>query len=489
MIQQAPILIIGAGIGGLSAAIHLAAAGHKVIIFEKNDTVGGKMSQHHALGYRWDRGPSVITMRHVFEQLFHTANRQLDDYLTLLPVDPLTRYFYADGHQLDATSNLAHMTTQIEQLNPRDVPGYLAYLAYAARIHHITGPVFIYDQPPTLKSFLKVPPPDWLRVDGLRTMNQAINRFVQDPHLRQLLGRFATYVGASPYQAPATLNVIAHVEMTQGVYYPQGGIYQIAHAFRQLAEELGVTIHTGTPVDKILIRHGSATALRLKAGDEVRGGAIISNLDVTTTRHHLLPSAYHQTPQDTSCSGFILLLGVNHTFPALAHHNIFFSADYPAEFHDIFTLGRPPLDPTIYLAITSKTDPQHAPAGAENWFILVNVPALNNKFDWAVHAPAYRDQILAALAARGFDARPHLAYSQILTPHDLQTETGAWRGALYGHSSNSPLAAFRRPHNRAPDLPGLYFTGGTTHPGGGVPMVTLSGRVAAHLLMQDLHSP
>lgn len=484
-----PLIIIGAGIGGLATAVRLAAAGKKVVIYEKNERVGGKMSAVESDGFRWDTGPSVITMRHVFADLFAAAGRRLEDYLTLEPVEPLTRYFYTDGTILDATSDLARMSQQIAQIDERDVEGYLAYLAYAARIHRLTGPVFIYDQPPTWRSFLRVPMRDWFKVDGLRTMDKAIASFVHSPHLRQLLGRFATYVGASPYLAPATLNVIAHVELTGGVWYPRGGIYEIARAMAQLAQELGVEIHTNCGVAEIMLDKGRATGVVLKNGERVAGTAVISNLDVTTTRQHLLPRQYAQEPQEPSCSGFIMMLGINRQYPQLAHHNIFFSADYPAEFEAIFEQGLPPDDPTIYVAITSKSDPDHAPAGCENWFILTNVPPLGDAYDWQQQKQAYRDLVLARLTDHGVDVRPHIVAEHIWTPEDLVQHNGAWRGALYGASSNNPFAAFRRPHNRASDISELYFVGGTTHPGGGVPMVTLSGKVVADLILQAREVP
>jgi phytoene desaturase len=214
--------------------------------------------------------------------------------------------------------------------------------------------------------------------------------------------------------------------------------------------------------------------------------AVISNLDVTNTYRRLLPGRAAPPPPDPSCSGFILLLGVEKSHPGLAHHNIFFSADYPAEFQQIFQEGRPPADPTIYVAISAKSDPHHAPAGCENWFVLVNAPPLGDAFDWSAQAESYRDLVLDRLAAYGYALRTHIRHQQILTPQDLADQSGAYRGALYGASSNSRLAAFRRPHNRSKDISGLYFAGGTTHPGGGVPMVTLSGRVAAKLLLADL---
>ena len=488
-----PVVIIGGGIGGLSAAIRLAVAEQRVILFEQNSAVGGKMGEIRVDGFRWDTGPSVITMRHVLEDLFAAAGRRLEDYLTLIPVEPLTRYFYPDGTVLDATRDLSRMAEQIARLDERDVEGYLAYLAYAARLHRITGPVFIYDRPPTPRSLLRVSPGDTRHVDAWRSMDAAIRGFVRSPHLRQLLGRFATYVGASPYRAPATLNVIAHVELTGGVWYPRGGIYAIARALERLARECGVEIHTGCGVEQIIVQQGVVQGVKLASGQTVPARAVIANVDVATVYEHLLPataalraSRRRLANAETSCSGFILLLGVDGLHPQLAHHNIFFSSDYPREFDDIFRRGQPPDDPTLYVAITSKTDAEDAPAGSENWFVLVNAPALGPAFDWRSRAAAYRDQVLARLADRGLDVRQRIRSERMLTPLDLETLTGARRGALYGLSSNNPLAAFRRPHNRARDVRGLYFAGGTTHPGGGVPMVTLSGAAAAHLLLDDL---
>jgi phytoene desaturase len=491
-----PILIIGAGIGGLSAAIRLAAAGQRVVVLEQNEVVGGKMGQFTAAGFRWDTGPSVITMRHVFEELFAAAGRRLTDYLTLEPVDPLTRYFYPGGTRLDVTRDWPTLAAQIAAIEPRDVQGYLTFLAYAAKLHAITGPVFIYDQPPSWRSFLGVSPLELLKIDPWLTLDQVIRRHVRSPQLRQLLGRFATYVGASPYLAPATLGVIADVELTGGVWYPRGGIYAIATALQQLAGELGVEIRTSCAVAQIAVQAGRARGVILADGTRLDATAVIANVDVATVYTKLLPTetvtgkrqrASQQV--EPSCSGYVLLLGVEGHHPALAHHNIFFAPDYRREFNDIFQRGMPPRDPTIYVAITSKSDPTHAPPGCENWFVLVNAPALGsggeNNFDWATEEERYRDHLLATLAGFGVEIRDRIRHITVRTPVDLAERTGAWRGALYGISSNKALNAFRRPHNRAVDLRGLYFVGGTTHPGGGVPMVTLSGKVAAELVLAD----
>lgn len=488
-----PVIVIGAGIGGLSAAIHLARAGQRVLVLEKNQKVGGKMSEYRHAGYRWDTGPSVITMRNVFEDLFNSAGKRLEDYVEFCPVDPLTRYFFADGVRLDLWRDLSKTLEQIRSLKERDVEGYLAYLAYAARLHRILGPVFIYDQPPSLSSLRKVSPWDALRFDGLRSMQSAIESYVGSAHLRQLLGRFATYVGASPFRAPATLNVIADVELNQGVWYPRGGVYQLARALQRLALEMGVQVRTNNEVIRIEVRDGRAAGVRLASGEVLASSALIANLDVITVYNQLLPQdhryqrkAKRLSQREPSCSGFIMLLGVRGEHPELAHHNIFFSGNYAREFDEIFLQGIPPDEPTIYLAITQRATLQDAPEGAENWFVLVNAPALSSAWDWGVEAEGYAERLLDRLAARGLDIRTQIEVQRLITPNDLEKSSGAWRGALYGNSSNSRLAAFRRPHNRASDVKSLYFCGGTSHPGGGVPMVALSGKVASQMVINDL---
>jgi phytoene desaturase len=490
--------IVGGGLGSMSAAIHLAAKGWQVTIWEKEAKVGGKMGEISEAGYRWDTGPTVITLRHVLEDLFRTAGHRTRDYLTLVPIDPLTRYHYPDGTVLDISASLAQTVADIEALDERDVTGYLDLLSYAARMYWITAPVILYNDPPTLRSVLNLPPNDLARVDFIRSMDQAIRAHVRSPYLRQLFARYATYLGASPYRARAFLSVIAHVELTAGLWYPRGGTYAIARAYRRLAEELGVEIHTNAQVTRILVENGRATGVELSSGAVERADAIIAGVDATTVYHDLLSDAASGLPghaqrlrrwteRPFSCSGFVLYLGVDRRHPQLTHHNIFFTSNYPAEFSAIFDRGVPYHEPTVYVAITSKTDADHAPEDGENWYVMTNVPptSAGAAWDWERNAQEYRDRVLDRLATFGLDVRDHIRAEHMLTPLDIQRKTGAWRGALYGHSFNKLLASFQRPHNRSSDVRSLYFAGGTTHPGGGVPMVTLSGKTAARLVQQD----
>lgn len=487
-----PIFVIGAGIGGLSAAIRLQAAGQKVIVLERNRRVGGKMGEVRDSGYRWDTGPSVLTMRGVFEELFEAAGRKLDDFITLDAIDPLTRYFFPDGSRIDIHREIDATVKEISAYSPQDAEGYRHYLEYVRRLHAVLGPVFIYNDPPSWRRLFEVSPLEALRFDGIRTMQRAIDSHVTSGRLRKILGRFATYVGASPFQAPATLNVIGHVELNEGVWYPRGGMYRLARALEQLAIDLGVEFWMSTAVQEILVQAGQVSGLRLEDGRQIRARTVLANVDVRVVYEQLLPPDSQVREmrkrlqgQELSSSGFILELGVRKQHPELMHHNIFFSSDYRQEFGQIFRERRPPSDPTIYVAITSKSTKEDAPEGCENWFVLVNVPPAGDGWGWDAEAQGYRDLILQRLKVHGYDIEGSIEVERMVTPLDLERQSGAWKGALYGSSSNSRWAAFRRVHNRASHPRGLYFAGGTTHPGGGVPMAALSGRVASDMILAD----
>ena len=481
------VIIIGAGIGGLSAAIRLAHEGYHVSIYEQLDRPGGKMGELRAEGFRFDTGPSVITMRHVFEQLWREVGCDLTDYVQLVPLDPLTRYFWRDGLVLDATTNEDVMCARISTFAPQDVHGYRKFMRYVQKLYDTISEPFLYRQQPGLLDLFKLPLTDVFKIDALRTMHQAVRAHFTDPHLIQLFDRFATYNGSSPYQAPATLNVIAHVEMGMGGWYSRGGVFQLAKAFERLAKELGVEIHYETPVAEICTTVNTVNGIRLKSGETINADNVIANADVAWTYETLLPNRANAKQStlrlEPSCSGFVLLLGAQGQHNELAHHNIFFSDDYPREFDDIFKRKIAPSDPTLYLCITSKTDPNHAPANHENWFVLANAPYLSNAFDWDEQRAPYVSQIKQQLFERTTQTTE--TFEHVMTPLDLQNTYGGNRGAIYGFSSNTKLAAFMRPNNRARGIKKLYFANGSAHPGGGVPLVTLSGMAAADCVLQD----
>lgn len=490
-LPSSQVIVVGAGLGGLATAIRLAAAGRRVLILEQNERVGGKLNLLQEAGYTFDTGPSLLTMPWVIEELFAAAGRRMADYLTLEQIEPTCRYHWLDGTTFNAWQRLPQLIQEVERLSPADVPGLFRFLAHTARIYDAVADTFL------LKPFgglheLVTPrlARDGLRIDALRSVDAAVRSFFRSPYLRQVFNRYATYNGSSPYRSPATFNVIAYIEFAEGGWYVRGGMYSLARALQQLAADLGVELRTSTPVARIAYQEGRVSGVHLASGERLPAAQVVVNADPSYAYRTLLPgqerTAARLARQETSCSGFVLFLGVNRVYAQLAHHNIFFSSDYPREFAAIFEKGVPAADPTIYVAATALTDPEHAPPGHMNLFVLVNAPTLGPRVHWEREAAAYRNLIVARLELMGLsDLGRHIVYERIWTPADIAARYNATGGAIYGWASNSPFAAFLRPPLRARGIDGLYFVGGGTHPGGGIPLVLLSGRAVAEYLAAD----
>jgi phytoene desaturase len=513
------IVIIGAGIGGLSTAIRLAAHGYSVRIVERQPQVGGKLNQLKMDGFSFDTGPSLITMPHVFHDLFRAANRHMEDYLDLIPLVITCRYFYRDGLILNAWRDIERLTAEFVHLNPHDGAAFARFLAFTRTIYEAAADPFLYHSLGSplavlttfIRYVLKGHPgvvdsvSESSVVMRLRavfaalspmTLDECVHNFFVDEHLCQLFDRYATYNGSSPYRVGAVYSIIPYVELANGGWYPRGGIYAVAEALERLARELGVEIETNCAVRRILVEREKACGVVLADGRVIRSAAVIANSDVVTTQSELLSPTVvtirrlHKLQSlEPSCSGFVLLLGTDKQYPQLAHHNIFFSDDYPGEFEDLFTRHMPVRNPTIYVCATTRSDASQAPAGHENLFILVNAPYLTKTSDWQCDAPVYRERILALLASYVqidlHDIREHIVCEAMLTPEDFKQKYGANAGSIYGLSSNARMAPFTRPGNRSKEIRGLYYVGGSTHPGGGVPLVMLSGKIVAELVVED----
>jgi phytoene desaturase len=491
---RSDIIIVGGGLGGLAAAIRLAGAGHRVRLLEKNERVGGKMNIAEAGGYRWDTGPSLFTMPWVVRELYESVGRRTDDSLTIVPVDPVCRYRWPDGTQWDHRAALADLIREITRLSPPDAIGFFRFMAFAARIYRATSGPFLLAPFRGWQDF--VTPrfiTDAPALDPLRTVDQAVSRYFRSPHLRQVFNRYATYNGSSPYRAPATFSIIPYIEFAEGGWYIRGGMYRLAESLQELAESLGVEIATHSEVTEVLIRDGVSHGVRLGDGRELTADRVIVNVDALHGLRHLVAPEHRRRWHDAridrmepSCSGFVLLLGIDRDYPELTHHNIFFSPDYPAEFRAIFDLGVPAPDPTIYVAATCRSDPEHAPPGAMNLYVLVNAPATGDRVQWEREAPAYRDLVVRVLERRGLPGlSEYIRAEQIITPADFAARYRGWRGSLYGPSSNGMFSAFLRPPIVSPDVQRLYFVGGATHPGGGIPLVLLSGRAVAETIARE----
>lgn len=490
------IVVVGAGLGGIGAAVRLAAGGHKVTLLEKNTLPGGKMNLHEAGGFRFDTGPSLVTLPGILADTFRAAGRRIEDYLTLKPLDPICRYRFADGSGLDVSPNLPRLVSEVGRLTPGDVTGLFRFLAYARTLFERAGPVFLLRERPRARDLMSKRGLDAARIDAHLSMHRVVRRYFRDPRLVQLFDRYATYNGSSPYRAPATLSVIPYIELAGGGWYIEGGLYRLVEGLMRVAGELGVNFYAGTEVAEILVeprsglRGARASGVRFKGGGTLLADSLVVNADPLYAYPSLVPEEFHDrrlmrrmAGLEPSCSGFVLLLGVRGDYPQLAHHNIFFSHDYKAEFDYIFERRQPAPNPTIYVACTSKSDPNQAPPGHLNLFVLVNAPALTTEADWPAWREAYRERILTRLEEVGLAGlRERIVYEKVITPQDFEEQYHAWHGSIYGLSSNSRLTAFQRPPNRAPGLSNLFFVGGSVHPGGGIPLVLLSARLVARLV-------
>ncbi|MGI8787158.1 MAG: phytoene desaturase family protein [Pyrinomonadaceae bacterium] len=477
------IIVIGAGLGGLAAAIRLAKEGFDVSVLEKNEMVGGKVNLVEANGYKFDTGASLLTMRGVFEDLFNFCGRRIKDYLDIVPLDPICRYFWSDDTRLDASSDWRKTENEIEKIAPRDARNFQKYLTDARRKYEIAEKTFLAHSLNDLPKLLR---PKYLRdllaISGLKTLAAHNERYFESEKMRQIFNRYATYNGSSPYQTPATFALVPFVEFGTGAWYVRGGIYEIPRALERLARELNVQIRTNSAVEKIIIENKKAVGVRLEDGEILLSDFVVANSDAVETYRNLIDAKFFNKKLDKrepSSSGFVLLLGAKKKYEMLAHHNIFFSDDYKAEFNALFSDLRPAANPTIYVCAASRTDATQAPEGGENLFVLVTAPYTSDRIDWKAEAKSYRDLIIKKLEKFGLkDLDKSIEFEQIITPEDFQSKYRTNRGSIYGISSNGIFSAFLRVPNRARKIQNLYFVGGATHPGGGMPLVLLSGKMA-----------
>ncbi len=481
--DPARVAVIGAGVGGLTCAALLAHAGRRVTVFEKNERVGGKLNWLEADGYTWDMGPSLLTMPYVFEGLWRKLGRRLQDDLTLIPLPVTCRYRWTDGTVIDEDTAFwqrHHVARFLEYARG------LYELSADAFLHHPLGEWWRQVNLRNLPKLRHLP-----KIASFKTMDRVVRRyFGDDPHLVQLFDRFATYNGSSPYRTPAAFNIIAYVEARFGGWYVKGGLYEIARALERICREEGVEFCFDREIGGVE-RVGAQWLLTDRPGASTgtsnQFDTVVCNQDVLSFLQDQPPMQRRLAKADLAISGFILYLGVSRQYPQLSHHNIFFSDDYPGEFRQLFD-GLPSSEPTIYVAVHSKADPDRAPSGCENWFVLVNAPALSNRqpVDWPAIAQNYGDFIIERLETRfGFTGlRAAVQVRRHFTPADFQTRYLAHAGSLYGFASHGVRAAFQRPASQTPDKPNFYFVGGSTHPGGGLPLVCLSGQMVADKILR-----
>ncbi|MCB0729090.1 MAG: phytoene desaturase [Ignavibacteriae bacterium] len=483
------IIVCGAGIGGMVTAIYLAHKGNDVEIHEMNDAPGGKMSELTKDGFRFDMGPSLITMPDVFKEFFSDLGRNMNDYFELTPLECSTKYFWSDGVVFNSYTDPSMLSKELtEVFGETERDNFFRYLDYGKLFYDLSEEGFLKDEF-KIKNFMTI---DGLKnitkfISG-RSLNDVSNKFFKNDKLKQLMDRYATFNGSSPYLAPQLFSIIPYVEHSFGAFYVKGGIYEIARSLERLCKEFNIDIHYGNKVTGFetgsnKIRKIFTESKDGKSGEVKDFDTVISNFTNST---ELCGEDYFKN-EDWSSSAFILFLGMDKIFSELSHHNILFSNDYENEFLDIFEKKIPPDDMTVYISISQKDEITDAPEGCENWFVLVNVPALKDNDVWSNELKNnYKNKIIDKIDTFDFmtgeSIRDHIKVCEIFTPDDFLSRYNSEHGSIYGLSSNSMYSLMRRPKNKSSKYDNLFFTGGNTNPGGGVPLCFLSGKIVAKLI-------
>ena len=484
-------IVIGSGVAGMASAIRLALQGFSVKVFEKNNYPGGKLSFIEKDGYRFDAGPSLFTKPNYLEDLFRDARESLDEYFDYSAVPLSCRYFFENGKVVNAWTDTDLYEEELQQHLGEPKGVLKSYLKKSAQLYEGVGKIFLNNSLHQASTWLKSSVPKAMKQVGLDHLLGSLHDYNQkkftSPEAIQIFNRYATYNGSDPYQTPAMMSMIPHLELGEGTYYPSGGMINITNALFRLAEKKGVRFFFNHPVEQILKEANKVKGV-ISNGIRYDTDVVISNADVYFTYQRLLnmpEKAKKILKQERSCSGVIFYWGVKDSFPELHLHNIFFSSAYREEFKHIFRKKVLYHDPTVYVNITSKLDPSHAPEGKENWFVLINAPS-NPDYDWEEGVDVLRKQVLNKLSRiLNKDLSSLIESEMILDPLTIESKTGSYMGSLYGTSSNSTFAAFLRHANFSRQFKNLYFCGGSVHPGGGIPLCFKSAEIVAKKVKQD----
>ncbi|MEF2968228.1 phytoene desaturase family protein [Paenibacillus sp. M1] len=479
-------LIIGAGFSGLSCAIGLAVRGYEVTVLERQPFAGGKLQRVIIDGYRFDRGPTTIEMAHVFQSLFRLAGRELDDYVRLIPLEPRSRSVFADGSVVDLTGNVEHMQHQIGTYSPEDALHYPAFIQESRRMLRYANEHVLNRLPMNLMDkFRPLAFMGSLAPALHRSLHRQLRRHFTHPNTLAMFGRYAARTGSSPYKVSSLYGMLASSEADQGIHLVQGGTYELIVAMEKLARELGVAIETGVEVSRIRIVDRKVRGVETSIGD-FESPLVVVNGDALSASRKLLdekdrPSLTNHTISsfEPSLSAFVQLAGVPERLDRLHHHTVFFSENYEEEFQDIFVRRRPPVRPSVYICNSSYSEKEAAPPGCSNLFIMTHTPYLSAKWDWEREGEAYAENVFAALRRYGLNQLNRSHELARYTPEDVERDTYSYRGNMFGITSHNLRQNLRRPESRSRDIRGLWYAGGTTHPGGGVPFVALSGQLVA----------
>jgi diapolycopene oxygenase len=485
-------VVIGSGLGGISAAISLRQEGCEVDLYEKNGQIGGKLNQLQAEGYTFDLGPSILTLPHIFERLFERSGKKMADYIPIRTVRPHWRNFFEDGTVINLFPEPDKMAEEAERVAPGTAEEVEAFLAYAARQYDLIEPGYFEAGLDSVRDFMRFYGLwNFRHFDLLRSMHGGVAKRISNPHLRDVFDFFIKYVGSSAYDAPGFMNCMPTIQFRHDLWYVDGGMYGIARGLGKLMDEIGVRVHLNHEVKRIGKSAGRVNGLEFADGTTVAADIVVSNMEVIPAYRDLLGESgkYFQALEkrlEPACSGLVLDLGLDCKYEQLAHHNFFFSGNQKEHFNSVFRKKEIPHDPTLYLVAASRTDPSVAPEGCDCLKILPHIPYLNEKTPYTREdCLALKERILDKLERMGLtDLRRHIVFEHVWTPFDIRKNYYSNGGSIYGVVSNRwKNFAFKGP-KQSPLYDNLFFTGGSVNPGGGMPMVVLCGQNTARCIVE-----
>ncbi len=490
--EQSRVAIVGAGLGGLSAAIHLRIRGFEVTIYEANDQVGGRAGQISAGGFTFDTGPTLLNYPWVFEGLFKAAGRKLSDYVELIPIDPSIRYYWPDGQTLALSASITTLVKEFERAEPGSGPGLFAFMADAAEKYRLSFDSLVARNFDHIWQWIGAATPlQWMKLGVWRSFDRELRRFFRARHILDALGSYAMYLGGSPHQLPGIFAMLPYGELAMGLWLPRGGIYGLIRAIENLARELGVRIETGRKVREIRIHSGAVDGLEFTDASEIRCPLIVSNVDVPTTQSTLLSGLSKSTraPRMTP-SVMTFYLGVRGKVAGGGHHMIFMPGDAEFGYRQLVRTGEIPRELPFYVSIASESDASLAPAGGSAVFILIPLPLslMSSRVDWQALASELKCRVIERLRTHGIKLDPSDAAVELtLTPADWAARCGLFHGSAFGSAHTLFQMGYFRQPNRDRGVRGLYYVGASTVPGTGLPMVTLGGRMTAERIAADVH--
>ena len=502
MTDKTDVVVVGSGLGGLASACTLAARGYAVTVIERNEWLGGKAAVLKDAGYRFDMGPTILTLPSVLRRVFAEANRSLDQYVEMIRLDPQWRCFFDDGTQFDLVESLDAMKTSLQAYTGSDRAGlgYEKFLSISKKLDEVSNRFFFWKSVGGIGDTMNVGESmslavlrDVLSLRFGQTVSGLVRSQIPDERIAQMIDHFTQYVGSSPESSPAVLCGIAHMQTNEGIWYPKGGTRAIPEALVKLGQELGVRYVTGRQVTSINSERGRVTGVTLDDGQTIRSRTVVSNSDCVRTCQELLDPAVGarklaSRKYEAACSGVVLYLGLRQKYDHILHHNFVFSRDPHAEFDAIYRKGEPASDPTCYVCAPSLSGDRVAPGNGEALYVLVHTPYLREHHDWKKMLPDYRRVILEKLKTTAGmpDLEDRIEVEHALTPSDIDSRYHVLKGAIYGLASHGRFLGAFKPANRVKELKGLYLAGGSAHPGPGMPMVMMSGWIAADVVDQDL---